>query len=315
MLLKVEKLQKKFILKNKSFEAVKSIDFELQSGTITAFLGPNGAGKTTTIKMITGLVQPDQGDIKVNGKSIINNGRLALREIGAVLEGSRNLYWRLTPLENFEYWGEIKGVPRKLALKRGTELMSAFGLEDKLNNTVQQLSRGMQQRVAICTALIHSPSLLLLDEPTLGLDLEASDRIQTLLKDLVEEQNVGILLTTHQMDVAERLSDNLAIINNGQLIKQGPTTDVLKQFNSTETYIFECDTELPDDKKILLNTYNPEFIGATTFRVTFTDSQSPYDVIRLLEPYPILRMERDIADLATVFRHYTSSKEISRVEG
>ena len=175
----------------------------------------------------------------------------ALKDIGAVLEGSRNLYWRLTPVENFEYWGGIKGVSRLKTLQRGKELMSAFGLESKLNSTVQQLSRGMQQQVARCTALIHSPSLLLLDEPTLGLDLEASDRIQSLLEVLAKEQEVGILLTTHQMDVAERLSDSVAIINNGQIIKQGFTKNVLKQFSSGETYIFEYVLEIPSEKREL----------------------------------------------------------------
>lgn len=305
MLLEVKKLQKSFKLKNKSFEAVSPLDFNLASGNITAFLGPNGAGKTTTIKMIAGLIQPNHGDVLINGKSITKNSRAALKNLGAVLEGSRNLYWRLTPLENFEYWGGIRGVPRSITLQRGKELMYSFGLENKLNNTVQQLSRGMQQQVAICTALIHSPSLLLLDEPTLGLDLEASDRIQSLLKDLAKEQEVGILLTTHQMDVAERLSDDVAIINDGKLIKQGATQDVLKQFSGGETYLFECEENIPNEKKSILNTYHCEFKNEKTFQIILSESQTPYEIIRLLEPCPIKRVERDNADLATVFRYYT----------
>ncbi|MBR3119313.1 ABC transporter ATP-binding protein [Oceanobacillus profundus] len=309
MLLEVEKIKKSYKVKNNIVEAVKSIDFRLESRNITAFLGPNGAGKTTTIKMIAGLIHPDYGDIRINGKSVINKGRFALKDIGAVLEGSRNLYWRLTPLENFEYWGGIKGVSRLKTLQRGKELMSAFGLESKLNSTVQQLSRGMQQQVAICTALIHSPSLLLLDEPTLGLDLEASDRIQSLLEVLAKEQEVGILLTTHQMDVAERLSDSVAIINNGQIIKQGFTKNVLKQFSSGETYIFEYVLEIPSEKRELLSKYRPEYINLSTFKVVLTDAQTPYEIIDLLEPYSILRVERDSADLATVFRFYTSNQK------
>ncbi|HLR10579.1 MAG TPA: ABC transporter ATP-binding protein [Sporosarcina sp.] len=309
MLLTVEHLKKEFNVKKQKIQAVKSIDFELRAGGITAFLGPNGAGKTTTIKMIAGLIQPDEGDIRINGKSILTDSRRTLQKIGTVLEGSRNLYWRLSPLENFEYWGGIKGISREQAVKKGKELMHAFGLEDKMHHTVQQLSRGMQQRVAICTSLIHSPSLLLLDEPTLGLDLDSSDRIQALLKDLVKEQNVGILLTTHQMDVAEALSDRLAIINDGALVKEGTTHEVLQQFNETETYLFECAEPLSEENMKKLTIYQPTYTGSTSFKVTLTDTQQLYEMIRLLEPKPIVRIEKDVADVARVFRHYTQRRE------
>ncbi|WP_106497381.1 ABC transporter ATP-binding protein [Lentibacillus sp. Marseille-P4043] len=310
MLLEVDKLEKGFKTKrNNIFKVVRSINLELSAGDITAFLGPNGAGKTTTIKMIAGLIDPSGGDVLINGNSIIRKRSSALNYFGAVLEGNRNLYWRLTPLENFEYWAGIKGVPRSKALERGRELMCYFGLEDKLNTTVQQLSRGMQQQVAICTALIHSPPLLLLDEPTLGLDLNASDRIQALIKDLSSRHNVGILLTTHQMEVAERLSDHVVIINRGKIIKRGKTKDVLEHFND-RTYIFESEEPISDKLKRLLEPYNPEYINPASFKVLLYGLQTPYDIIRVLEPYPIVRFQKDSTDLATAFRYYTNNDEL-----
>jgi len=149
------------------FEAVQQVSLTLHQGEVLAFLGPNGDGKTTTIKMIAGLVRPDGGQVTVAGADPHRQPG-ALRNIGAVLEGNRNLYWRLTPEENLEYFGVLRQVPRKVAHRRGLELLARFGLQEKRNVPVQKLSRGMQQKVAIAVALIHHPQLLLLDEPTLG---------------------------------------------------------------------------------------------------------------------------------------------------
>ncbi|MDA8347175.1 MAG: ABC transporter ATP-binding protein [Thermaerobacter sp.] len=304
VLLEVDRVRKSYRRRGGGeVSAVCDVSFELKAGRILAFLGPNGAGKTTTIKMIAGLVRMDGGDVRIGGHSIRTAGPAALRQLGAVLEGSRNLYWRLTPIENIEYWAGIRGVPRRRARERGLALLTQCGLEDKAHQTVQQLSRGMQQLVAICASLVHEPRLLLLDEPTLGLDLDAADRIQQIVERLARIENVGILLTTHQMEVAQRLSDEVVLIREGSVILKGATDAVRERLNG-DSYAFELGAGLREDQRAYLIGRDATFDSPTTFRLVVRSPEDFYDIVRRLEPCPIIRASRDTADLGTVFRHY-----------
>jgi ABC-2 type transport system ATP-binding protein len=304
VLLEVDSVRKSYRGRGRAeIPAVRDVSLRLSAGRILAFLGPNGAGKTTTIKMIAGLVKMDAGDVRILGHSLRTAEAAARRQIGAVLEGSRNLYWRLTPIENIEYWAGIRGVPRREARARGLELLRLCGLEAKANQTVQQLSRGMQQLVAISAALVHRPSLLLLDEPTLGLDLDAADRIQHLVNRLARENGVGILLTTHQMDVAQRLSDEVALIRDGSVILQG-STDAVRERLSGDSYAFEVSGDLTAEQRAYLASRGAEFDGPTAFRLVIQSPSDFYAVIERLQPCPIVRASRDTADLGTVFRRY-----------
>ena len=213
------------------FEAVRGVSLTLDAGDVLAFLGPNGAGKTTTIKMICGLIRPDSGQVSIVGLDP-HQKSAALRQVGAVLEGNRNLYWRLTPIENLEYFGGLRQVPRRHLKQRSEHLLEQFGLTDKRKTAVQKLSRGMQQKLAIAVALIHEPKLLLLDEPTLGLDVEASETVKQLVRDIAAS-GCAILLTTHQLDVAEELSDRVAVIRQGQIIAEQTTETLIQQFSGS----------------------------------------------------------------------------------
>jgi ABC-2 type transport system ATP-binding protein len=181
--LEVDSLRKTFRYGNKLVEAVRSVSLSLASGEVLAFLGANGAGKTTTIKMIAGLIRPDAGQVRIAGVDPHSNSQ-ALQMLGAVLKGNRNLYWRLTPEENLEYFGVLKGLSCREARRRGRVLLERFGLLSKCHTTVQTLSRGMQQKLAIAVALIHQPQLLLLDEPTLGLDVDVMRSLTSLTRQL-----------------------------------------------------------------------------------------------------------------------------------
>ncbi|GIW28877.1 MAG: hypothetical protein KatS3mg070_2240 [Meiothermus sp.] len=190
-------------------EALRGINLELCRGEILTFLGPNGAGKTTLIKILAGLVEPSEGrvEVKAEGKQTW---------IGAVLEGSRNLYWRLSALENLIYFGTLRGLSPKEARLRGLELLEMVGLVDKANQNVGTLSRGQQQRVASVVAMVHDPPVLFLDEPTLGVDLEALEVIRSWLLRL-KEAGKAILLTTHQLDLAESVADRVVILLEGEV--------------------------------------------------------------------------------------------------
>lgn len=194
--------------------AVKNVSFHVHRGEILGLLGPNGAGKTTTIKMIAGLLAPTSGQIRIGPCDVIHDRSKAVRHLGAVLEGNRNLHWKLTVGENLQYFGALKGVDRLKA--RSEQLIERLELGDHRKKRVGELSRGLQQRTAIAIALINDPEVLLLDEPTLGLDVMAAsifkDTVRTIAK-----QGCAIVLTTHQMEVAQALSDRIAIIAKGEL--------------------------------------------------------------------------------------------------
>lgn len=207
-------------------KAVSDVSFNVDSGDIVAFLGPNGAGKTTTLKMILNLVSPDKGTVVFDGKDVTHNNLFLLKNTGVLLEGSRNMYWALSPMENFVYWGGQRGLSKKEAEKRGETFLKQFGLLDKKYTSITRLSRGMQQVVGICCAMIAEPKLLILDEPTLGLDLNAT---QIMIKSLnmLSANGVGILVTTHQMAFAQEIANKILLINHGKLVFSNSIKDSL----------------------------------------------------------------------------------------
>ncbi len=287
---------------------MQDVTFSIAAGEVFAFLGPNGAGKTTTIKMSAGLVRPDSGSVCIGGYDLWRDHDRAARQMGAVLEGSRNLYWRMTVMENLLYWGTLRGMSTKLAKRRAGDLLERVGLTERARSTVQTLSRGMQQKVALCQALMHGPRLLLLDEPTLGLDYEAGEAIKQMVRGLAQD-GTAILLTTHQLDVAQQLSDRLAIIRQGQLVLQGGTADLLQQFSHP---VFAIVAASPWTAEILERVRHAagEVRVIDSVSLVYTpnseDMAGVYDLIASLAPHPILRVQRHQADLAEVFQKVVS---------
>ncbi len=294
--LEVDNLKKTYRYGAALLEAVRSVSLTLATGEVLAFLGPNGAGKTTTIKMIAGLIRPDAGRVKIAGVDPHRNPE-ALRLLGAVLEGNRNLYWRLTPEENLEYFGVLKGLSHREARRRGRLLLERFDLLSKRRTTVQTLSRGMQQKLALAVALIHQPKLLLLDEPTLGLDVEATQNVKALVRSIANE-GCAILLTTHQLDIAEELSDRVAIIQKGEIIAASPTRELIQQFSGT-AYTIEVEGELDPARVRVLQGVGAEVQAG---RVVYMGSpEGLYQVIEALKPLPLIQVKKDSADLTEIF--------------
>jgi ABC-2 type transport system ATP-binding protein len=194
--------------------AVQEVTFQVAPGEVLALLGPNGAGKTTTIKMIAGLLRPTAGRITLSGVDVATDRSRAVSTLGAVLEGNRNLHWKLTVRENLAYFGALKGV--RDVRRRSDQLVDQLDLGSHVTKRVGELSRGLQQRVAIAIALLGDPRVLLLDEPTLGLDVLAGRQFQQSVK-AIARSGAAIILTTHQMEVAQALSDRVAIISGGRL--------------------------------------------------------------------------------------------------
>jgi ABC-2 type transport system ATP-binding protein len=232
----------------KSFEAVKNVSFDIKAGEIYALLGPNGAGKSTIIKMIAGLVVPTAGDILFD-HSLHKNYKV----LSAVLEGSRNVYWRLTPLENLHYFANLRGISSSSMEKRAETLLSELEIDAKKANQSRHLSRGMLQKLAIATALITNPSILLLDEPTLGVDVASARKIKEKIRYLAKVEKKAILLTTHQLELVDQLADRVGIIQNGVLIKEG-TLRELKE--NTMKFLYHVSIE---GKFIIPSNWNKKF--------------------------------------------------------
>jgi len=297
--LEVYHLQKTYRQGGKQVQAVVDVSLTLAAGEILAFLGPNGAGKTTTIKIIAGLIRPDAGSVRILGRDPHTEPG-ALAQVGAVLEGNRNLYWRLTPLQNLEYFGVLRGLSPKTARQRGLELLETLGLGEKGEVAVQTLSRGMQQKVAIAVALLHQPALLLLDEPTLGLDVEAAQAVRSLIRQIAASGR-AILLTTHQLDVAEALSDQVAVIERGTILVQAPTQELIRQFASAAgTYRIELEQELDPSRAERLAQQGVEILSSHQLRFSGS-SETLYQVLEILKPLPLLRIKREEADLTHIF--------------
>ena len=294
-ILEAQHLSKTYVDHGRTIAAVQDVSLSIAEREVLAFLGANGAGKTTTIKMLAGLVLPDAGWVNIVGRDPHREAK-ALRSVGAVLEGNRNLYWRLTPGENLEYFGVLRGLTRRVAHQRGQVLLERFGLVDKRQTPVNKLSRGMQQKLAIAVSLIHDPQLLLLDEPTLGLDVEATESVKQLIQEIAAEGR-AILLTTHQLHIAEELSDRVAIINQCKIVIESPTADLIRQFSGA-AYSIELEQPLDlnrADKLVALGAVIDQN------QIYLQEPDLLYCVLDILKPLNIVRLARDQANLTEIF--------------
>jgi len=214
--IKVRNLTKKF----GDFTAVDNISFSVKRGETFAFLGPNGAGKTTTIKMLTTLLHPTTGTMLVNGFDPIANQDAVRRSFGIVFQ-DQSLDEELTAYENMEFHGVLYRVPDKILGKKIEELLIFVELWDRKNDLVKHFSGGMKRRLEIARGLLHTPEVLFMDEPTIGLDPQTRNHIWKYLKDLNGTAGITVFFTTHYMDEAERVADRVAIIDHGKIVAEG----------------------------------------------------------------------------------------------
>jgi len=203
------------------------VNLSIPKNTLFGLLGPNGAGKTTTIKLLSTLLLPDEGTAYVNGFDVAKQANEVRSSIGVVTGGERGLYWRLTGRENLLFFARLYGVREDKAKPRIDELLKLVELEDRANDNVEKYSRGMKQRLHLIRGLIHDPPTLLLDEPTLGLDPNSAVVVREFIKEkLQKEQGKTILLTTHYMEEADQLCDQIAVIDHGKIISKGTPAEL-----------------------------------------------------------------------------------------
>lgn len=239
--------KKKFLrtIEKKEFVAVDGVSFDIEQGEIFGLLGPNGAGKTTTIKMITGLLRPTAGTVKVKGTDVDKRPLEALKKLGTVLAGDRSVYWKLTARENLEYFASLYGCSRSEAAKRAEKVLQKLQLAEKADVLVEKYSTGMKQKVALGKALIPEAPVLLLDEPTLGLDPQSALNLREIIMELKKEGH-AILLTTHYMEEADFLCDRIAIVDSGKIIALDTPENLKNGLNELKTIRVEVKRTSPE---------------------------------------------------------------------
>lgn len=223
-LIEAEGLTKKF----GDFKAVDNVSFDVKTGEIFGLLGPNGAGKTTTLRMLSGLLKPSEGSARINGFPMETQQMEARSSLG-FLTGDMDLYRRLNPREILHYFGELYQTPPAELHDRVETLIEAFGITPFVDRHCEKLSTGQKQRVSIARTLVHDPKVVILDEPTTGLDIMSSEFILQFIRRMAKEEGKALLFSTHNLTEVERLCDRIAIINHGQTAYLGGIQELLDQ--------------------------------------------------------------------------------------
>ncbi len=217
-MLKVQNVSKVYHNKNKANYANKNISLELSKGQIVGFLGANGAGKTTLIKSICNLISIDEGEIYIGGENIHTHNSIINKKVGVMLEGSRNIYYFLSVYDNLKYFSLLNNITNEEFESKIAYYIDLFELKDKLNEKVNNLSRGMKQKVSLLNILIKDPEIIILDEPTLGMDITSKERMISLIQEIVNKFNKTVILCSHDLEVVEKLCQDVVFFEEGKVM-------------------------------------------------------------------------------------------------
>jgi ABC-2 type transport system ATP-binding protein len=285
--------------------AVDEVSLEVPKGQVFGLLGPNGAGKTTTIKMMTGLVTPTSGSVRLGGYDVATQRSRAVRQVGAVLEGSRNVYWSLSAWQNLLYFGRLKGLRAAEVKPRAQRLLRDLGLWERRNQQVGGFSRGMQQKVAVAAALVTDPAIVLLDEPTIGLDVEAARTVRQWVVHLARDEGKTIVLTTHQLAMAEELCDRVAVIRQGRIVTDLPTRELLDRFveDRFQVEVGGTHARLPSALALLADAAVEPADGRTIITLPTADQEALHQLLATLHAatVPVVGVSRVRPSLEAVF--------------
>jgi ABC-2 type transport system ATP-binding protein len=232
----------RFFRREQPIVAVDEISFTVPEGTIFGLLGPNGAGKTTTIKMLSTLLIPTGGRATVGGYDVVRQDRMVRRQLGVVLGGDRGLYGKLSARANLIYFGNLYGMRSSSIARRTEEMLELVHLRERADERVEGYSRGMKQRLHLAKALLHDPPVLILDEPTIGLDPVAAVELRRAIGQLVPAHSV--LLTTHDMSEADQLCSEIAIVDRGRIVAQGTPEELKARVGGARRVIVTTNQQL-----------------------------------------------------------------------
>ena len=224
---------------SKVISAVKNLNFTIEAGEIIGFIGPNGAGKSTTIKMMSGILTPSEGEILIGGMDITKHRKEVVQHIGVVFGQRSQLNWDLRLGESFELLRHIYQIDKIQYQKTLDEMDNIFGIKDLLDKPVRQMSLGQRVKGDLVAAMIHSPKVLFLDEPSIGLDVSSKYALRKFIKEIKEQRGTTIILTTHDLGDIQQLCNRLIIINHGNLVEDGNLEDIVNRIAPYKTLVVE----------------------------------------------------------------------------
>lgn len=279
-------------------KALENISFEIVQGELVGYIGPNGAGKSTTIKILSGILTPDGGECRVLGKLPYKDRISYVKDIGVVFGQRTQLWWDLPVIDSFELLKDIYKIPEEDYLKNKEELINWLDLDDFINVPVRQLSLGQKMRCEIAASLLHSPKVLFLDEPTIGLDAISKLAVREFIKKINREKGVTVILTTHDMDDIESLCSRVIVIGKGQILLDGSLDDLRHKVAKDKRLILEVDNRQTniefeikgaslvklDGEKLFID-FDPEIISPTDLIAILSTKYKINDMV--LENTPI----------------------------
>jgi ABC-2 type transport system ATP-binding protein len=260
----MDALRNSVIRRTTTIRAVDDLTFDIQPGELVGYLGPNGAGKSTTIKMLTGLLVPTHGELRVNGFVPWQERSRYVATIGAVFGQRTTLWWDLPVIDSLNLLQHVYRIPDSLFQHNLLEFRRILELDEFITSPVRSLSLGQRMRADLCAAMLHDPALLFLDEPTIGLDVVAKEHIRQFIRHINRERGATILLTTHDLQDVEKLCDRVMIIDHGHLLYDGALTELLTRFGAKRELVVDLAEVYP-----ALRIEGAELVEQSGLRATF----------------------------------------------
>lgn len=289
--------------KIKIVRALDGVTFSIESGELVGYIGPNGAGKSTTVKILSGILVPDSGKVEVLGRNPWKQRVANVRDIGVVFGQRTQLWWDLPVIESFDLLRDIYKVPQDKYIRSRDEMIDLLDLVPILDTPVRQLSLGQRMRCDLTASLLHSPSLLYLDEPTIGLDAVSKLAVRDFIRQLNRDRNVTVILTTHDMDDIEALCNRVMVIGNGKILSDGTLQDLRAKVTSERRLIVQLvdgDVRVDDPQAKFIRregdrvhfSFDPDIVPAATLIGRLTEKYKIRDL--LVENPPIEEIIRDL---------------------
>lgn len=305
-IIKIKGLQKSF----DKIVAIKNIDLEIAKGEFFGLLGPNGAGKTTTINILSSVLKPDAGEVTINGFDLQKEPSRCKQSIGIVPQ-ELALYEELTAKENLLFWGSLYGISKTEANSRAEEMLQLFELNSRKNSLIKTFSGGMKRRVNIAAAMLHRPEILLMDEPTVGVDPQSRHQIYEVIAGFAK-QGVTIIYTTHYMDEIEKLCNRIGIIDNGEIIACGTLDELREKTGANKSIIIYFENKNEEAIQKLKSLFGDK-IKIFDDKIIYRTSKISHDLPMLIEKCAsscssITNIALENASLETVFLNLTGRK-------
>ncbi|MCF8364599.1 MAG: ATP-binding cassette domain-containing protein [Bacteroidales bacterium] len=291
-------------------EAIRNIDLDIEQGEFFGLLGPNGAGKTTTINVLSTVLKPNAGEVKINGFDLLKNPFNCKQSIGIVPQ-ELALYNELSAKENLLFWGGLYGITGIKARNRAEELLKIFELTDRGNSLIKTFSGGMKRRINIAAAMLHRPEILMMDEPTVGIDPQSRNQIYDVLSDF-SKNGVTIIYTTHYMDEVEKICSRIGIIDHGEIIAKGTLEELRRITGSAETIVIHFERKNDQELQKMKNEFG-ELITVFDDKIIFSTDNVSRDLPMLIEKcaascISLTHIALEQISLETVFLSLTGRK-------